>query len=45
MSSSTTTLDLTLPANLSNVNGQTILITGGASGLGEAMFRRFAAHG
>jgi hypothetical protein len=38
-------LDLTVPANLNNVNGKTILITGGASGLGEGMFRRFAAHG
>ena len=38
--------ELTMPANLgNNVAGSTILITGGASGLGEAMFLKFAQHG
>ncbi|KAF8249737.1 NAD(P)-binding protein [Wilcoxina mikolae CBS 423.85] len=32
-------------AKLDNVKGNTVLITGGASGLGEAMFERFARHG
>ena len=38
--------ELTKPANLdNNVGGSTILITGGASGLGEVMFLKFAQHG
>ncbi|MCJ1274519.1 hypothetical protein MMC21_002315 [Puttea exsequens] len=38
-------LDTTLPANDAWVKSKTILITGGASGLGEGFFRRWAADG
>ncbi|KAA8910032.1 hypothetical protein FN846DRAFT_775692 [Sphaerosporella brunnea] len=38
-------MDLTRPADLAAANGKTVLITGGASGLGEGMVRRFAKAG
>lgn len=44
-SSTTPTGDISLPADMSRLKGKNILITGGASGLGLAMFREFARHG
>jgi FlaA1/EpsC-like NDP-sugar epimerase len=38
-------VDINLPAQTARVEGKNILITGGASGLGLAMFREFARHG
>lgn len=38
-------IDLSSPINLSNIKGQTILITGGASGLGAGFSRKWAEHG
>ena len=39
------TVSISNRADMSRVKGQNILITGGASGLGLAMFREFAKHG
>lgn len=38
-------VDLSRPINLSNLQGLTILITGGASGLGAGFARHWATHG
>ncbi|KFY10808.1 hypothetical protein V492_04841 [Pseudogymnoascus sp. VKM F-4246] len=38
-------IDLSQPYDPNWVAGKTILITGGASGFGEAFFRKWAAHG
>jgi hypothetical protein len=41
----TTPTNLTIPAQIGNVKGNTIVITGGANGLGEAMVEYFAGNG
>ncbi|CCX15018.1 Similar to 15-hydroxyprostaglandin dehydrogenase [NAD(+)]; acc. no. P15428 [Pyronema omphalodes CBS 100304] len=41
----TTPTNLTIPAQIGNVKGNTIVITGGANGLGEAMVDYFARKG
>lgn len=38
-------IDLSVPYDVTTVKGKTILITGGASGLGAGMFRKFAGLG
>lgn len=38
-------IDLSVPYDATTVKGKTILITGGASGLGAGMFRKFASLG
>ena len=38
-------LDITSPMKVENLAGKTIVVTGGARGLGEGMFRFFSKHG
>lgn len=38
-------IDLSVPYDATTVKGKTIIITGGASGLGAGMFRKFASLG
>lgn len=38
-------IDLDVPYDATTAKGKTILITGGASGLGAGMFRKFASLG
>lgn len=38
-------VDHTVSPNLANINGKSVIVTGGANGMGEAMVRQFVADG
>jgi NAD(P)-dependent dehydrogenase (short-subunit alcohol dehydrogenase family) len=38
-------VDHTIPANLANIKGKSVIVTGGANGMGEAMVRQFVTDG
>jgi NAD(P)-dependent dehydrogenase (short-subunit alcohol dehydrogenase family) len=38
-------VDHAIPANLANIKGKSVIVTGGANGMGEAMVRQFVADG